>query len=114
MKDRFHVGTSIAYKYLIADKMRSTGEYFENIGDNVDTDKVSMLFKKMPPILLIQQDITDFFAFDQLQEKRSLIKTLKIKEMLTTITVKENSFYGLQCSILLLWWSNLMQKFLIF
>ena len=59
---------SITGQYLITDKMGATGEHFENIDDNIDTDKVLMLFKKIPPVLVIQQDIADFFAFDQLQE----------------------------------------------
>ena len=57
--------------------MRAAGEHFEDIDDNIDTDKISVLFKKMPPILFIQQDITDFFAFDQLQVNILFNKNLK-------------------------------------
>ncbi len=67
MENGFHVHASIACKYLIADKMRAAGKHFENIGDNVDPNKISISLEKIPPVLLIQQDIADFFAFDQLQ-----------------------------------------------
>ena len=53
---------SIAEKYLIADKMRAAGKDFENIGNNVNPNKINVLCEKIPPVLLIQQDIADFFA----------------------------------------------------
>ena len=31
VENGFHVHASIAYKYLIADKMRAAGQHFENI-----------------------------------------------------------------------------------
>ena len=57
--------------------MRAAGKHFENIGDNINTDKVSVLCEKIPPVLLIQQDIADFFAFDQLQQKTHFNKNVK-------------------------------------
>jgi hypothetical protein len=36
-----------------------------------------MLFEKIPPVLLIQQDIADFFAFNQLQANILFNKNLK-------------------------------------
>jgi hypothetical protein len=67
VENGFHVRASIADKYLIADKMRAAGEHFKDVGDNIGSYKVGIVCKKTPPVSLIQQDIADFFAFDQLQ-----------------------------------------------
>jgi len=87
--------------------MRAAGKHFENIGDNVDPDKISILCEKIPSVFLIQQGIADLFSFDQPQEKILFNKNLKNERDFNNYSSKRKQF-SLDCDAVFCYYDGLI------